>query len=220
MVRVQRPEPREEPEPGRLRHERERPRDQCLRGDDRRDRRQQDHRVQQSVRHEAVEELAARDRRVAEQVGALAEVVEQQRRIHDREPADSYRPRAEVAEVRVHRLATRHDQHQCAQDQQRVVAARAPQELETVEWIEGGHDPGVVSDLHGAEDRDHDEPGDQDWAEHPADPGGTPDLHGKERGQQRNRDRDDEAPEGWRGDSKPLDGREYADRRRDDPVAE
>ena len=107
-------------EPDRLRDQRKGSRYQRLRRDDRRQRRQHDERQQQRRRHEAVEQLAARDFRAAEQIGALAEIVQQQCGEHHAEPADPDRPGAEMPEIRIHRLAAGDDQDQHAEDQHRL----------------------------------------------------------------------------------------------------
>ena len=49
-----------------------------MRGDHRGDRGEQNDRIKQRRRHQAIEELAARERRTTEQVRSLPEVVEQQ----------------------------------------------------------------------------------------------------------------------------------------------
>ena len=83
---------------------------------------------EQRRRREAVEQLAARDRRAAKEMRALSEIVEQQRGKDHGEPADADRPGAEMPEVRVHGLAAGDDQHQRAENQQRLAQAGAREE--------------------------------------------------------------------------------------------
>ena len=89
------------------------------------------------MRAERKEELVVGDRPAADEIGALAEIVEEERRIDDGVPGDADRQRAEMADVGVHRLAPGDHQHQGAEDQKRLEEMRAAQKLEAVERIEG-----------------------------------------------------------------------------------
>ena len=79
----------------------------------------------QPMRREGEEEFVVGDRAAAHQVGALSEIVEEERRIDDGEPGETDRQRAEMADVGVHRLAAGDDQHQRAEDEQRLEKVRA-----------------------------------------------------------------------------------------------
>ena len=86
-------------------------------------------------------------------MGALPEIVEQQRGKNDGEPAEPDRPRAEMAEIGIHRLAAGDDQHQRAEDQQRLAQRRPAQERDAESGIEGGQDRRLARDLGRAERR-------------------------------------------------------------------
>ena len=76
-----------------------------------------DHRIECPPRHQGIERVADGGR-VGHQQRALSEVVEHQRRQDDREPGEADRPRAEVPHVGIQRLATRHDEHDRAEDEE------------------------------------------------------------------------------------------------------
>ena len=122
---------RKEAELHRLLRQRERARDERLRRDDGRDRREDDHRVEERRRHQRVEgtldrELAGRGaetrraRTARQQQRALPEVVEEQRREDDAVPGEADRPRAEMAHVGVERLAAGDAEDDRAEDEEAV----------------------------------------------------------------------------------------------------
>lgn len=86
--------------------DRERAGDDRLRGDHGRDAREEDHRHAQPVGNEHIDRVG-RDGRVLEDVRALAEVVERERRKGDDQLGAPDRPAAEVSHVRVQRLGAR-----------------------------------------------------------------------------------------------------------------
>ena len=211
---------REEPEPDRLRGQREGAGNQRLRGDHGRDRRQQHQGVEQRRRRHGVEQLAVGDGRAAEHVGALPEIVGDECGKDHREPTDADRPRAEMPEVGVHRLAAGDDQHQGAEDQQRLAKSRVGEERQSERGVERHQDLRLARDLRDAESGDDDEPHDQNRPEEEADARGALELDGEQAGQQPDGDRHDIRREGGRGDVETFDRREHADRRRDHAVAE
>ena len=96
-----------------------------------------DHRHQEPLRHEGEEVLCVGDRPSTERIGALAEIVEEKRRIDDDEPREPDRPRAEMADIGVHRFTTGDHQHQGAEDEQRLEEMRAGEKAKAIERIEG-----------------------------------------------------------------------------------
>ena len=125
-----------------------------------------------------------------------------------------------MADVGVHRLAAGDDQHQRAENEERVVDAGAGEEFEAVERIEGGENLGPRGDPGRAERGDRREPDREDRPEHDADPRRSLELDGEEADEQRERDRNDGLRQRRRRHRQSLDGGEHADRRRDDAVAE
>ena len=83
------------------------------------------------------EERLLRRLRVGHQQRALAEVVQQQRRQHEREPGDPDRPLAEVPHVRVERLAAGDDEEDRAEDGEAVPAVLA-EERDRVTRVDRG----------------------------------------------------------------------------------
>ena len=213
-------EPRKEAEPDRLGDQRERAGNEGLRGDDGRGRREHDHRHEEPTGREREEELVAGDRAAADHIGALSEIVDQKRRIDDGEPGEADRQRAEMADVGVHRFAPGDDQHQRAEDEERLDSMRAAQEGEPMDRVEGGENFGVRRDRGRAERRDRREPEEDDRSEDEADAGSAFELDGEERDEKPERDRDRRAGEARNGDAEAFDRRKHADRRRDHAVAD
>jgi hypothetical protein len=143
-----------------------------------------------------------------QQIGALSEIVEQQRGKDHGEPADADRPGAEMPEVRVHGLAAGDDQHQRAEDEQRLARAGAREEANAMRRIERRQNRRLARDLGPAENGDRDEPDDQDRAENDADSRRALELDGEEPGQQREGDRRDIGREGGRRDVESFDRRQ------------
>ena len=213
-------EPREEAEPDRLRDEGEGAGNERLRGDDGRRRRKRDHRHDEPLRREGEEQLGVGDRRAADQIGALAEIVEEERRIDDCVPGEADRQGAEMADVGVHRFSAGDDQHHGAEDEERLDETRMRQKRDAIGRIEGGEDLRMGQDRGAAERGDGEEPDEHDRPEHRADAGGALELDGEQRDEQPERDRNDRAGKCRRGDREALDGGEHADRRRDHAVAD
>ena len=129
-----------------------------------------DQRIDQRRRRHAVEQLAAHDRRAAEQIGALAEIVGEQGGKDDANQLSADRPRAEMSEVGVHRLAAGDDQHHRAEDHQRFArpgAARGTRKPST--GLNAARICRLARDLREAEGGDDDEPDDQQRPEDDAD---------------------------------------------------
>ena len=124
-----------------------------------------------------------------------------------------------MAEIGIHRLAAGDDQHQRAQNQQRLAPARLGEKRDAVNRVEGGKDFWLARDLRRAQRRDDGEPDDQQRTEDDADLRRAAELNCKKARQQKNRDRQNIGRERRGGDLEPLDGREHADRGRDHAVA-
>ena len=154
-----------------------------------------------------------------EQQRALAEVVEQQRREHEREPGEPDRPAAEVAHVGVERLAAGDHEHDRAEDQEPVrPVARgrsAPRShgLTAREHRRAARDPGEP------ERGDADEPEQHDGAEDRADAAVPRRWKKKSARRMTNAIGTTMWLERRRGDLEALDGAEHRDGGRDDAVA-
>ena len=105
----------------RLCGQRERPGEQCLRGDDRRHRRQDRQRCDRPFRRHAEEGLADLFARRGRQQGRLTEVVEQQRRQHDGVPRLLDGPASEVTHVGVQRLTAGDHEEDRAERKERLL---------------------------------------------------------------------------------------------------
>ena len=111
------PQARHVAELDRLAREREGARDHGLRGDDRGRRGEEDERQEAPLRRELEERVVGRGRARQEE-RALAEVVQEERRKDEREPADADRPGPEVPHVGVERLAPRHGEEDRAEEEE------------------------------------------------------------------------------------------------------
>jgi hypothetical protein len=118
----------------RLLRDRKRAGDHRLRCDDRRHRRERDQRVERPRRRQQVERIRDR-RRIDDQQRALAEIVERERRQHERAPREAHGSAAEVPHVRVERLGAGHHEHDRAQRKEPERAVRR-EESDGVQRIE------------------------------------------------------------------------------------
>ena len=197
--------------------EREHAGDDRLRGDHGRQGGEPDHGVEQEVGDEVVEGVVDR-LGVAQQQGALAEVVEHQRRQHQPEPGEADRRLPEVPHVGVERLRPGHRQHDGAQRHEGA-PAELPEQGDAVERVDGAQHPGCLHDLGDAERRQDPEPEQHDGAEEGADAAGAAALDGEEGEQHHGRERQDVGRQRRGGGLQPLDRRHDRDRGRDQPVA-
>ncbi len=177
-----------------------------------------DHGIQGPARHERVERIHGR-RRSIEQEGALAEVVENQRRQHHGEPGEPDRALAEMAHIGVQSLAAGHDQHDRAQDE-KAPQAIAEEEIDRMPRIDGGQHLRMAQNSVHAQYGDRREPDHHDPPEHRAHPGGAMPLEHEQRHQNdTGHDRHYPRRHLRRRDADALDRAEDRDRRGDDPVA-
>ena len=120
---VQDGEPRQQAELDRLMHQRIGAGDHRLAGDHRRRGGEHDHRHQEGFGHQPVERILDR-RRIGQHLGALAEIIDQQRRQHQAQPGGLDRLAAEMAEIGIERLAAGHHQEHGAERDQADGAMR------------------------------------------------------------------------------------------------
>ena len=172
----------------------------------------------QKVRCEAVERVLG-GRRVHEQNRTLPEIVDHQRRQHEGEPRDADRPRAEMAEIGVHRLAAGDGEKGRAEHRESDMQTGMRRELDRAQRIDRGEDLRRLRDAAEAEGRQYEEPHQHHRPEDLSDEGRAPPLHEEEPDEDRQCDRHDEAVEGRGIDPQPLDRRQDRDRRRDRAVA-
>ncbi len=121
---VQDLEPRAVAHLDRRARQRKRAGDDGLRRDHRRAGREHDERNQRPLRREQVERILDRQR-IGEQQRALPEIVEHQRRHHEREPGAADRRGAEMPHVRVERLGAGDGEDDGAQREEREPRTRA-----------------------------------------------------------------------------------------------
>ncbi len=208
---------RREAELRRLPCEREDGRDERLRRDDGRRRRERDHRIENAFRNHRVERTGC-GARILKQKGRLAEIVERQRGEGEREPRDPNRARTEVSHVCVQRFAAGKAQHDGAERQE---AARSGVRKEThgVPRIDGLERHGILCERVDAENGDHHEPRAEDRTEDAADSPGAAPLQGEESDEDHDGERHDEPLECRRRDLNSFDRAEYRDGGRDHAVA-
>ena len=132
----------------RLLRDRERARDHRLAGDDRRHRGQDHHRQQRPGGVEQ-EERVLQPLGMGQQHGALAEIVEGERRQDEAEPGGADRRAAEMAEIGIERLGPGHRQEHRAQRKQPGRAV-VDQEAEAMDRVDRADDAWIVQDVHQA----------------------------------------------------------------------
>jgi hypothetical protein len=214
--RVINPHPRTEPELHGLHRQRVRAGDDGLRRNNGGGRRERDERVERPCRREQVERVL-RGRGLAKEQRTLAEVIEQQRRQDNREPADADRGRAEMPHIGVQRLAAGDHEEDGAEDDVAVPAV-AEEEGGTLRGVDGRKHGRVPQDLRGAERREHEEPDERDGSEDRPDAGGPAPLEEEQRDEDRDRDRHDVRSEDWCRDGQPFNRAQHRDSGRDDAV--
>jgi len=157
--------------------------------------------------------------RVDEEQGALAEIVEDQRRHDEAEPGNANREAAEVAHVGIQRFAAGHGEHHRAEGEEGE-AGMFGDEHDGEQRVEGEQDSRIGDDLVQSEGGQDTEPGDHDRAEELADGAGAVFLDDEQAGQDAQGDRDDVGLEVGGDDFQSLDGGEHRNGRRDHAVAE
>lgn len=148
----------------------------------------------------------------------LAQVVQHQRRQHQREPGQHDRPPPEMAKVRVQGLAPRHCQEDRAQDQ-KGHARMLKQEACSPDRAERAQDCRLIRDVPQPQPRQRHEPDHADRPEKCRHAGCPAPLHEEQRHQNAQRDRDHIGRKCRQDQPQPLDRRQDRDRRRDRRVA-
>ena len=192
--------------------------DHRLAGDHGRRRRQHDHRQQEGVGHQPVERILDR-RRIGQHLGALPEIIDQQRRQHERQPGRLDRLAAEMAEIGIERLAAGdHEEHGAERDQ--ADFAVIVEERDAVERIDREQHMRIVADMQRAGDRDGDEPDHHDRPEQRRDLGGAAALRREQPDQDDDRERRHHLGERGARELQPFHRREHRNCRRDHRIAE
>ena len=211
-------QPRQDAELDGLLGDREGGRDERLRRDDGRGRGEQEQRDLGPGRCQQ-EEGVLHAVGVVQQHGALAEVVDDQRRHDDAVPGDADGPLAEVAEVGVQGLTARHDEDDGTQRDEGDPAVFQA-EVQRVQRVDGGQHMRVVDDVGQAQRGEHHEPQQHDRPEGLADAAGAEALHGEQASDDDQRQRQDGVVQLGLVDVDALDGAQHRHGRRDDGVAE
>ncbi len=149
---------------------------------------------------------------------ALAEVVEQQRRQHDREPGDPDRAGAEVSHVGIERLAAGHHQEHRPENQNAAPAV-AQEIADGIEGIGRGENRRMEDDLVQAEQGQNQEPHQRHRSEKGPDAGGPPALQNEESDNDDDGKRNHVRIEQGSHDPQTLDGAQNRDGRGDHAVA-
>ena len=157
--------------------------------------------------------------RIGKHKRALPEIIDQQRRKNEAEPRGLDRLASEMPEIGIKRLAAGHRKKDEAERDQRDLAV-PEHELERVIRIDRQQHMRIVANMHGAEDRDHHKPHDHDRAEERRHPGGASALHGEQQDQNDDRDRNDIMLESRRRVFQTFDRGQNRNRRRDEGIAE
>ena len=163
LRRVANGETRQKPELDGLPREGEGAGDHGLAGDDGGNRRQHHHRDQRPARIEPVEGVVD-GVRVREQQGALPEIVEDQRRLHEDEPGELDRLAPEMAEIGVEGLGAGDGQEHEAHDDEADHAVRQD-ELDAEHRVQGEKDARIVDDVDEAAGGERGEPNEHDRPE-------------------------------------------------------
>ena len=182
-----------------------------LRGDDGRGSGENKKRIQGPARGEAEKEVV-RLAGIGEEVGSLADIVEEEGGIDEVEPGPAYGVAPEVAQVGVEHLGPRHREEDRAQDAEAELPVAA-QEADRLEGIEGGEDARRGHDGTQAKDAHDDEPDHDDGAEDPAHLRRALGLRGKEGDENEDGQGHDVGNEIGGDELEPLDRREDRHRR-------
>ena len=201
-----------------LPHQRIGPRDYRLAGDDGGQRRQRHHRQLGPVwlhLEERVGHLVG----VAEDERPLPEIVEQQRRKHQRQPGRDDRLAAEMPEVDIERLGARYREEYCAQHDDRH-AGMGIEKLDAMRRVQRHQHLWRIGDVQEPGDAENEEPGGHHRPEHRRDPRRAEALHHEQPDQDHHRHRHHPGGEARLDHLEALDRREHGDGRRDDRIAE
>ena len=197
--------------------DRKRARDQGLRCDHRGHGGQTYERHQRPIRRHHEKRVLHR-RRVVQQQGTLAKVVERERRHDDGEPGDANRLLAEMTHVGVKRLAPCDAQHNSAQNDEGDVGV-IPDESDCVMRAQGPQDFGMGQDLRHTQHRDAEKPDHRNRPKELANARGAALLHKEQAEQDDQRQWNHILLEGGRYHFQAFDCRQHGDRRRNNTIA-
>ncbi len=215
---VENGQPRQQTEVDRLVDQRIGAGDHGLARDDRRSGREHHHGQQQGVRHQAIERVLDRGR-IGQHLGALPEVIDQQRGQHETEPGDLDRLASEMAEVGIERLAAGDDEEYQPERDQADMAV-GDQERHRMDRIDRRQHARIVANVQEPRRRDGDEPGHHDGREEARHPRGPAALRREQSEQDHDGQRHDIVLGAGGDELEPLDRREHRDRGRDDGITE
>jgi hypothetical protein len=176
-----------------------------------------DERVKAPCRAQSIERVFQRGR-VAEQQRALSEIIDDQRREDQPQPAAPQRRPAEMAHIGVQRLGAGHREKHRAQHQ-KTAPRRVRQFGDAVERVDRQEDARLLHDPPDPERRQNGEPHQHDRAEQTADRRGALALDHEKPDQQEERDRDHVGLEQRGRDLQPLDSAQHRDCRGNHSVA-
>ena len=151
--------------------------------------------------------------------GALAEIVQEERRQDEEQPCALDRLSAEVAQIRIKRLAAGHDQEHRAERHQTDRAVRR-EKLDPVPGIERGQHARIVADMRKAEHGKRQEPDDHHRPEGGGDHRRAAALHREQADQDHHGQRNDVILQRRRCELEAFHRRQHRDGRRDHRVAD
>ena len=155
---------------------------------------------------------------MGQQQRPLAEVVERQRRQHERKPRQAHRPGAEVPHVGVQRLGTRQRQHHRPQRDKREPAV-SHRKLQSGDRVQRRENRRRLHQMNDAGAAQHDEPDHHHRPEHHADARRAVLLQHEQTYQHHQCDLHDIRRQRGHGQLQALDRRQHRDGRRDHTVA-
>src|SRR5262245_10615509 len=162
-----------------LARERERPSDDSLAGNDGCNRGEDYHRDECPTRVQAIERVFE-CLRSCKQQGALAEIVDEQRRLHEKEPCRLDGLASEMSEIRVEGLGTSNGQEDEAHNDQSD-KSMGQNKLDAVEGIECQEDARIICEVHQTTNGQNHEPDEHDGPKELRDSSGATSLNGKQK---------------------------------------
>ena len=188
-----------------------------LRGNDRGRGRQQHHQRQHGPGHQLVERQMPRGR-IAQNERPLAEIIQHQRRPHQREPRYPHRLLAEVTHVRIQRFAAGHRQEHSTEDPERQ-ARSANQQQQRKGRAHRNQHRWILQQRRQSGHGQHQEPHQHDRTEQAADPLRATALNRKQRDNDHQRHRHHGAAGVGTQDLQPLHRAQHRDCGRDQCIA-
>ena len=156
--------------------------------------------------------------RIGEHQRALAEIVERQRRQHEKKPGDLDRPATEMAHIGIERLGAGHRQKDRAEDE-KADKPVIDEKGDTGQRIERAQNARRVGDVDRPEQSDDDEKDRHERAEEGRDFRRAVSLDGEDGNQHDDGERQDIVAEQRRADLQAFERRKHRNRRGDDRIA-